>query len=380
VRILLANAYGADRFHGGAERYVRDLRDGLTRRGHTVAVLASFKARSDDSEDLHTLHDSDWQTSAVRRRLNHVEDWIGALPRSADGVLAELAPDLMHTNTLSGMSTGIWELARRRGIPIVHTIHDYHLLCPRTSLRRRDGSPCHPSPLLCGARSRRLAHWKSGVSVVVGVSRHVLQRHGGFFDADQPRTIVRPPRVPVAGAEGAVPPQRLTRLGYLGTLNADKGVALLLAAAPELARRGIDLRIAGGGPLEAEVGSTSGVDYAGRLQGDDVGRFLASCDAGVVASQWEDPAPFTPLEWLATGRPVIATTNGGLPELTELGGARTFDGSLAGLLDAVTALSAPAEFSQLVASVPATDGGSDLERWLDEHLDAYARALMPVTS
>jgi glycosyltransferase involved in cell wall biosynthesis len=375
---MLANAYGADRFHGGAERYVRELRDGLTRRGHTVAVLASFKARSDESEVLRTLHDSDWQTSTMRRQLNHAEDWIGALPRGADRVLAELAPDLIHTNTLSGMSTGIWELARRRNIPVVHTIHDYHLLCPRTNLRRRDGSPCHPHPLLCGARSRRLAHWRTGVSAVIGVSRHVLQRHEDFFAADQPRTIVRPPRVPVPGAEEASAPPGLTRLGYLGTLNEDKGVAVLLAAAPELARRGIGLRIAGGGPLEAQVRSTSGIDYVGRLQGDDIGRFLASCDVGVVPSQWEDPAPFTPLEWLASGRPVIATTNGGLPELTEFGGARTFDGSLAGLLDAVMALSAPAEFSQLVASVPATDGSSDLERWLDEHLDVYARARRPV--
>jgi glycosyltransferase involved in cell wall biosynthesis len=380
VRILLANAYGADRFYGGAERYARELRDGLTRRGHTVAVLAAFPAHADDSETLRTLHDSDWQTSVVRRGLNHAEDWLGTLPRGADRVLAELAPDLLHTNTLPGMSTGIWELARRRGIPVVHTIHDYHLLCPRVSLTRRDGSPCHPSPLLCGTRSRRLAHWRAGVGGVIGVSRHVLDRHRGFFDPGVPQTLVRPPRVPVPGAEQAAAPEAITRLGYLGTLNADKGVAMLLTAAPELARRGITLRIAGGGPLLDEVRSAAGVQYAGRLKGEEVGAFLASCDAGVVASQWEDPAPFTPLEWLASGRPVLATTNGGLPELAELGGVRTFDGSAAGLLDAVAALAAPAELSQLVATVPATDGHADLERWLDEHLVVYDRVVAASSS
>jgi glycosyltransferase involved in cell wall biosynthesis len=374
VRILLANAYGADRFYGGAERYVRELRDGLSRRGHTIAVLAAFPARADDSEVLRTLHSTDWQSSTVRRALNHADDWLGTLPRGADAVLAELAPDLIHTNTLPGMSTGIWELARRRGIPVVHTIHDYHLLCPRVSLTRRDGSPCHPHPLLCGARSRRLAHWRAGVGALIGVSRHVLERHHGFFDAGVPQTVVRPPRTSVPGAEQATPPQRMTQLGYLGTLNADKGVAMLLTAAPELAQRGIGLRIAGGGPLEDEVRAAAGVEYAGRLQGDDVGRFLASCDVGVVASQWEDPAPFTPLEWLAAGRPVLATTNGGLPELAELGGVRTFDGSASGLLQAVAALSVPADFTELLTTVPATDGATDLERWLDEHLDVYGQA------
>jgi glycosyltransferase involved in cell wall biosynthesis len=152
---------------------------------------------------------------------------------------------------------------------------------------------------------------------------------------------------------------------------------MLLDAAPELARHGIALRIAGGGPLEDAVRGAAGVDYAGRLQGEEIGRFLASCDVGVVASQWEDPAPFTPLEWLASGRPVIATTNGGLPELTELGGARTFDGTVAGLLEAVTALSDPAPFAQLAETIPPTHGTTDLERWLDEHLDVYSRTLTP---
>jgi glycosyltransferase involved in cell wall biosynthesis len=371
VRILLANAYGADRFYGGAERYVRELRDGASARGHTVAVLSAFPARSDESQTLRTLHDRDWQTSTVRRGLNHAEDWLGTLPRGADQVLAELEPDLLHTNTLPGMSTGIWELARRRGIPVVHTIHDYHLLCPRSSLTRRDGSPCHPHPLLCGARSRRLSHWKAGVRSVIGVSRHVLGRHQDFFDPQLPQTLVRPPRMPVPGTEQATSPAGLTRLGYLGTLNADKGVAMLLSAAPELARRGVTLRIAGGGPLEDEVRSARGVDYVGRLQGEEVGHFLASCDAGVVASQWEDPAPFTPLEWLAAGRPVLATTNGGLPELAELGGVRTFDGSSTGLLDAIDALSDASPFSALVQTVPATNGDADLGRWLDEHLAVY---------
>jgi glycosyltransferase involved in cell wall biosynthesis len=373
MRILLANAYGADRYHGGAERYVRELRDGLTGRGHAVAVLASFTPRADDSEVRRTLHDSDWQTSTTRRRLNHVEDWVAALPRGADAILRELAPDLIHTNTLPGMSTGIWELARRQGIPVVHTIHDYHLLCPRTSLRRRDGTSCHPHPLLCGARSRRLARWRGGVDAVIGVSRHVLDRHEAFFDADQLHMIVRPPRTPVPGAEHASTPRQLTRLGYLGTLNADKGVAMLLDAAPELAQRGVSLRIAGGGPLEAEVRRASGVDYVGRLQGQDVGRFLAECDAGVVASQWEDPAPFTPLEWLASGRPVIATRNGGLPELTELGGAYTFDGTRKGLLDTVAGLASLSSFAALVSTVPPTKGKTDLVRWLDEHEQIYAQ-------
>ena len=50
-----------------------------------------------------------------------------------------------------------WQAARRQGIPVVHTLHDYWLLCPSTTLTRRDATPCRPSPFLCGARTRRMA-------------------------------------------------------------------------------------------------------------------------------------------------------------------------------------------------------------------------------
>ena len=44
------------------------------------------------------------------------------------------SPDIVHTHLIDGFSAAIWRRARRAGVPIVHTAHDYHLLCPRAFL------------------------------------------------------------------------------------------------------------------------------------------------------------------------------------------------------------------------------------------------------
>ena len=75
MRILLVNSHGADPAYGGAERYVRDLADGLARRGWEVAVLSAFPQRTGVAglETL-ALHVSDWREDGLRRLRNRVGD------------------------------------------------------------------------------------------------------------------------------------------------------------------------------------------------------------------------------------------------------------------------------------------------------------------
>src|SRR5205807_1521843 len=152
--------------------------------------------------------------------------------------IADARPDLVHTNNLPGISSAVWESARQAGVPIVHTLHDYHLLCPRTTLVRRDGAPCRPHPLLCGVRTSRLR------------------------------------------------------------------------------------RFAGDGPLRPELAAAAArgsLGYDGFLDGSRKLDFLAACDVGLVPSLWDEPSgpPYVVCEWLAAGRPVLATPRGGLAEAVE---------------------------------------------------------------
>jgi glycosyltransferase involved in cell wall biosynthesis len=374
MRVLLVNSNGADTTRGGAERYVGELAAGLQSSNVQVTVLSSFPVREDSSLPTRELHRSGWHESRRRRYMNHVNDWAAVPQHRFARILKAANPDLVHTNNLPGISTGVWEIARRLDFPVVHTLHDYHLLCPRTSLTKRDGTQCHPHPLLCGLRSRRMDRWAGGVAVVIGVGESVLKWHGGFFSPPTVERVIRPPVIPRVDAMPRPPGGRLRTLGFLGSLTQSKGVELLLDAAPGLAEVGIALRVAGDGPLREDVISNEYITYAGRLEGNAVGDFLTSCDAGVVPSLWEEPAGLVVGEWLSAGRPVLGTRRGGIGEAVKRGDVIAFDSTAAALVQSVVALTDEGAWRRAVAAVPVIDAEGDMDRWLEQHLDAYAIA------
>jgi glycosyltransferase involved in cell wall biosynthesis len=379
LRLLLVNGHGADEFSGGAERYVAQLADGFAARGAEVEVLAAFPSE-ERGRKVTTLHESDWRSSQVRRAKNRLGDVISMPgPRLREAV-ARARPDLVHTNNLPGISTAVWESARRQGAPVVHTLHDYYLLCARVTLLRPDGEPCRPHPLLCGVRARRLGRWAGAVSNVIGVSQHLLDRHAGFFPHAQRRVIrllVSPREVDVAP-----PRERLSTLGYLGTLERTKGVDRLLEAAPELAALGVSLSLAGMGRLRGDVEAAArrepNVDYHGPLADEKRDRFFEECDAGIVPSVWEEPgAPsLTVLEWLAASRPVLVSPRGGVAEvLPELRGAIAVQPDASGIVHAVEDLLSPERWREARDSVEPPASGRTFEGWLDEHALVYRDAL-----
>jgi glycosyltransferase involved in cell wall biosynthesis len=376
LRLLLVNAHGADEFAGGAEAYAARLADGFSARGFEVDVLAAFPSET-RGRRVTTLHATHWRTNAVRRLRNHAGDVISAPTRRLADVVARVRPDVVHTMNLPGISTAIWEVARRRGIPVAHTILDYQLLCPRVTLLQPDGTPCRPHPLLCGLRRRRLARWSGAVSHVIGVSKFVLDLHAGFFPnatlekigllAFPPRRSIKPP--------GA----RLATIGYLGALEHTKGVVQLLEAAPALRRLGVSVALAGAGRLRAEVEAAAArepnVEYEGTVSGPDKDRFLERCDAGILPSVWQEPGGPTmvALEWLESGRPLLLSPRGGMREaLPELPGAVEIEPTGEGITRAVEQLSAAEQWGDAVRRVRAPKDDRDLEAWLDKHESVYA--------
>ncbi len=166
--------------------------------------------------------------------------------------IAEIQPDVLHTSNLSGISTAIWESARVLGVPVVHTIHDYYLVCRRVTLVRKNGRPCGDGCLSCRVRAARLRRWAPAVSAVIAVSEHLLERHDAHLpgcraacdqaSADAARLHpIPPPRNP---------PQTVS---YLGRLDATKGIQVLLEAAPGIRDLGLRFHVAGDGELRREV-------------------------------------------------------------------------------------------------------------------------------
>jgi len=119
---------------------------------------------------------------------------------------------------------------------------------------------------------------------------------------------------------------------YTGRLVLYKGVHVLIEAMRILERWGVGVRckILGG----SGFGNSRSSRYARALQrltpgntellgykvGREVAQALQGADVFCCPSIWNDPFPLAPLEAMATGLPVVASSTGGLKEMLAHGG------------------------------------------------------------
>lgn len=173
-------------------------------------------------------------------------------------LLDELRPDIVHSHSMVELPPAIWEKAARRGIAVVHTMHDYDLLCIRAALFK-DGQKCEPRHLACRLLSAPKQRMHDRISAVAAVSETVLDTHieYGLFEHLPAglRTVIWNPCGVAESAQTRTnrAPGAPYRFGYLGRLTGEKGVFEIIAACKRLPTGSWTLDIAGEGPARAEL-------------------------------------------------------------------------------------------------------------------------------
>ena len=317
---------------GGAEISTATLAGAVSRRGAHVRV---FTLRPDESYD-EAITDGAieiyraksnlpyWPFAKVDRpffkklRFQLLDNNNRGAARTFEKELHKFKPDLISTHALSGISAAVWPVARRNGVAVIHTTHDYNIVCPRSTMYR-SSKTCVRQCIDCAALTypRKLA--SRSVNTVIANSEYVRARHfeAGYFASAKWHVI--PPILrddvksqPHSQRHGFEP----IVFGYLGRVVPEKGVHALIDA---LSQSKVNWRliVAGVGPDDylAELKRRSPPDrvvFRGWTTPKD---FFDEIKVMVLPSLWPEPAGRTILEAYQNQIPVITTNRGGMPEL-----------------------------------------------------------------
>jgi glycosyltransferase involved in cell wall biosynthesis len=266
--------------------------------------------------------------------------WSLSAQRRFSQLLEDAEPDVVHVHNLFPLLTAsVPAVARRRGLPVVWTVHNFRIRCV-AGTHFRDGRPCHEcrpgwrvpatvhrcyagsasASALVGAATAAygtLARRRGVMPVAISqeVARWLTSR-GGF---SRPRVRVK--YNGVARPEGDLtPPERQDHLLYLGRMSTEKGVDRLLAAWKHVTSD-VTLRFVGDGPLAGMVGDAASADRrivaGGSVPAADATACIQSSRAVVVPSMWQEPFGRVAAEAIASGRPVITSGLGGLSEIVD---------------------------------------------------------------
>jgi glycosyltransferase involved in cell wall biosynthesis len=252
--------------------------------------------------------------------------------------IQEFEPDVVHIhNWHFALGPLVFRQINKMCIPIVHTVHNYRLLCPSAIL-------LHKGSLFTDSLNQSFP-WKAVQNKVYRSS--VIQTFWLAFvvwfhkkigtwkkiDAYVCLTpfavcLFQQSNLGISKQQYAIKPnftaepevlqhiEREKHFLFIGRLSEEKGIETLLNAfedSPFL------LKIAGDGPLKHKVINAAkqfaNISYLGNLPNNEVSVEFRKTQALIFPSVWYEGMPMTILEAFSTGTPVIASKLGAMTSL-----------------------------------------------------------------
>lgn len=259
--------------------------------------------------------------------------------------IAQFRPDVVHVhNFFPLLSPSIYDACREHGVPIVQTLHNYRLACPK-AMPFRDGKICEDcigqpiawSGIVHGCyRNSRL---QSSVVAAMNTWHQLRGTWQERVDAYIVFTQFQKDKMVQAGLPAAKihikpnfvfardsPTQTDKDSKYLlfvGRLSEEKGVSVLIDAYVQN-NLCIPLKIVGDGPLRQEIQQhienthvKNIIDFLGFQDKSTVLKLMQYAQFLVFPSIWYEGFPLTIAEAFSCGLPVLAPKLGGMAEIVE---------------------------------------------------------------
>lgn len=285
-------------------------------------------------DELEFGHDySAWQKIVMAAKSIYSFEAQAKLRRLLD----DYRPDIAHSHCIyHHLTPSILPVLKERGIPSVMTAHDLKIACPAYKMLNDTGicEKCKTGSVLNVVR-HRCVRGSLAASAIVTVES-AIQRHFAIYNNNLDAIVVPSRFFMEKFVEWGWAPEKFAYIPnyvdaaaftphyqpgdyflYFGRLAPEKGIVTLLRA---VAQSGVRLKVAGTGPLDAELRQLQAelgadVEFLGYRSGAELHQLIQQSRAVVLPSEWYENAPMSVLESFALGKPVLGARIGGIPEM-----------------------------------------------------------------
>ena len=349
MKILLVNKFLHP--NGGSETYIFGLGRQLQKMGHEVQYFGmEHEGRIVGNRAESYTSNMDFHTGKLQKLLYPFKIIYSVEARKKIRlVLQDFQPDVVHLNNINFQLTPsiIYEIRdferkHKRPVRIVFTAHDYQWVCPNHMMMiPSTGELCfacqggkfgacsknkciHNSRVksLLGTLEANYYKWRKTYGMVDTVicPSEFMKRQLDTNPLLKDKTVMLHnfvnPMEEQQSEQGVIQlPERYVL--YFGRFSEEKGVDTLLKACKELTQ--VSFVFAGTGPLAKEVSQLPNVLNVGFVSGKALEQLIAGASFTLYPSQWYENCPFSVMESIVYGTPMIASDLGGTPELLQDG-------------------------------------------------------------
>ena len=340
MKILMVN-----KFHylkGGSEKYYFELAELLKENGHEVAFF-SMKDEKNIKTDCkeYFVEPIDLNTGSKLKALDVI--YSKENKKKMEEALDEFKPDIVHLNNFQRqLSASIIDPIKKRNIPIVFTAHDVQAICPAITMMDNCKEICEKCMrgkyLNC---IKKKCNKGSTLKSIVGAMEGYYYRLKNIYTKKIDFIITPSEFYREKMIEDGIPESKIKAIHnfvelkdydldviddgyalYFGRLSKEKGILNLINAFTKL-KEG-KLYIAGEGPeketiekIIKENNLENRIKLLGFLNADQMKDTIRKCKFVIVPSIWYENCPYSVMETLAIGKPVIGANIGGISELVK---------------------------------------------------------------
>ncbi|WP_051633251.1 glycosyltransferase [Thermonema rossianum] len=348
-------------YNAGSEVYSQSICNELSKK-HKVTVVT--REENPYLPDFHVRYEKSHENLQFFY-VNMAQGKDGFRHKELDAAFAQILlkqkPDIAHVGHLNHLSTGIIDVLNVHGIPIVFTLHDFWLMCPRGQFLQRNScgtkvwelcdkqedkkcaTICY-SPYFTGIpelEEQDIAYWTNWINarmketkaiisktdLFIAPSKYLLNRFVNEFHVPKDKIIYLDYGFPLHYLTPTIHKKsnEVFTFGYIGTHIPAKGVNLVIEAFNQL-QLPAKLLIWGykdeqsSNALRQQAATNPNIEFKGKYINQNLAdEVFSQIDCIVVPSIWTENSPLVIHEAQACRIPVITANVGGMAEYVQDG-------------------------------------------------------------